>query len=65
MTGQQFRGSEAARNIRDFLASYDALDPSDREVAARIRERLQREIYRREREIYPEFVDLGGEGGEA
>ena len=57
-------GAETAQAIRAFLSTYDARDVSDREVAARIRMRLHSELYRREREQYPEWVDLGGEGGE-
>ena len=57
-------GTEAARVFRAFLATYDASDASDRQVATRIRERLHSELYRRERERYPEWIDLGGEGGE-
>ena len=54
-------GTEAVRVIRTFLETYDGRDPADRQAAQRIKVRLLREIYRREREIYPEFVDLGGE----
>ena len=54
-------GAEVARAIRTFIETYDARDPADRLVAQRIKIRLLREIYRREREIYPEFVDFGGE----
>lgn len=61
MTVSQFRGSEAAREIRAFRASYDPRDASDREIAQRIRDRLQRDLCRSEREVHPEFVDLGGE----
>lgn len=61
MTDRQLHGSESARTIRAFISSYDERDASDREVAFRIRERLHREQYRRERVLYPEFVDLGGE----
>ena len=61
MTDQQSRGSETARIIRTFIASHSSWDASDREVAKRIKDRLQRELYRRERESYPEFVDFGGE----
>lgn len=56
-------GEEAAREIRAFLASYDGRDASDREIAAQIRARLHSELYRREREHYPEWIDHGGEGG--
>lgn len=62
MTGQQrIQGSETAQAIRAFLATYDARDAADRQIAARIRERLHGELYRREREHYSEHVDLGGE----
>lgn len=54
-------GADAARVIRTFIETYDGRDPDDRHVAQRIRIRLQREIYRREREFYSEFVDIGGE----
>ena len=57
----QTRGSETAQAIRSFIAGYDGRDESDREVAALIRRRLHGELYRREREIYPEWIDLGGE----
>jgi len=62
MAAAQRTGEEAARTIRAFLATYDARDASDRQVALRIRERLNSELYRRERELYPEYIDLGGEG---
>jgi hypothetical protein len=59
----QRRGDDAsAQAIRAFLATYDGRDASDRQIALRIRERLHSELYRREREHYPEWVDLGGEG---
>ena len=62
MTEQQGSvGSEAAQSIRAFLASHDARDPADREAVYRIRARVHGELYRREREHYPEYVDLGGE----
>jgi len=48
-------------SIRAFIAAYDAHDPSDRQIAVRIREVLHKEIYRRERDRYAEWVDLGGE----
>ena len=54
-------GVETARAIRAFLSTYEASDASDRQIALRIRERLHSELYRREREQYPEYVDLGGE----
>jgi hypothetical protein len=63
---QQHRGGAetTARMIRSFLASYDARDASDRQIAYRIRERVHSELYRRVREQYPAWIDLGGEGGE-
>ena len=65
MMEQQHRGgAETARAIRAFLATYDGCDASDRQIAMRIRARLHSELYRREREQYPEWIDLGGEGGE-
>ncbi len=51
--------------IQDFIATYDRNDPTDRWIARILRERLQGELYRREREHYSEHIDLGGEGGEA
>ena len=57
-------GAQTAQAIRVFLSTYDASDVSDRQIAMRIRERLHRELYRRERELYPQWIDLGGEGGE-
>ena len=53
--------AETVRAIRTFIETCDGRDPADRQVALLIRIKLQREIYRREREIYPEFVDVGGE----
>lgn len=50
----------AAQAIRDFIASYDARNANDRQIAARIRERLYSEQYRRER-AHMEWLDLGGE----
>lgn len=47
--------------IQDFIDSYDRGNPLDRWIARRLLECLQGEIYRREREVYPEFVDIGGE----
>lgn len=55
--------SNTARTIRAYLASHDASDPVDREAVFRIRARSYREQYRLERKIYPEWIDLGGEGG--
>ena len=63
MAQERHDASETARMIRSFIATYDARDASDRQVAMRIRERLHSELYRRERELYPQWVDLGGEGG--
>ncbi len=48
--------------VQDFIDSFDPSDPTDRFIARRLIVRLQGEIYRREREIYPEWVDVGGEG---
>lgn len=56
MTGH---GLETVRAIRSFIAAYDARN--DRQIALRIRERLHGEQYRRERERYPEWIDVGGE----
>ena len=61
---QHRAGLETAQAIRAFLSTYDASDASDRQVAMRIRGRLHSEQYRREREQYPDWIDLGGEGGE-
>ncbi len=47
--------------IRDFIATYDRTDPTDRWIRTRLLERLHGELYRREREHYSEYVDLGGE----
>ena len=54
--------AETVRAIRDFIAIYDRTDADDRAIAASIRDRLQRELYRREREDYPELIDIGGQG---
>jgi hypothetical protein len=54
--------SSTARTIRDFLASHDAIDPTDREAVFRIRARAYGEQYRRERKIYAAWIDFGGEG---
>ena len=51
--------------IRDFIATFDRTDPTDRGIATRLLERLHGEIYRREREYSLEWIDVGGEGGEA
>lgn len=47
--------------VRDFIATYDPRDPVDRHLRVRLLERLHGELYRRERERYPEWVDVGGE----
>lgn len=57
-------GAETAQAIRAFLSTYDASDASDasdRQIALRIRERLNSELYRRERDQYPQWIDHGGE----
>jgi len=50
--------------VREFIATYDCDDPTDRWIRVRLVERLHGELYRRERERYPEWIDVGGEGGE-
>jgi hypothetical protein len=47
--------------VQDFIDTYDRTDPTDRWIAKRLSELLHGELYRREREIYPQWVDLGGE----
>jgi hypothetical protein len=47
--------------IQEFIDRFDRSDSVDRWIALRLLVRLQGEIYRREREIYPEWVDHGGE----
>lgn len=47
--------------VRDFIATFDRNDPTDQWIVGRLRERLHGEIYRRERESYSEWVDVGGE----
>jgi hypothetical protein len=47
--------------VQDFIDTFDRTDPTDRWIAKRLLERLHGELYRREREHFPEFVDLGGE----
>jgi hypothetical protein len=47
--------------VQEFIDSFDPSNPTDHLIARRLRELLQGEIYRREREIYPEWVDHGGE----
>ena len=64
MAQERHDANGTAQMIRDFIATYDARDASDRQIAARIRERLHSELYRRERAQYPQWIDLGGEGGE-
>lgn len=54
-------GEETARSIRAFLSTYNARQGRDREIARRIRAQLYRELYRREREYYAEWIDYGGE----
>ncbi len=51
--------------VQAFIDSYDHTDPTDRQIAKRLSEHLHGELYRRERETYPQWIDLGGEGGEA
>ena len=52
-----------AAATRVFLRSWhDGRDAIDRQIAARIRERLHSAQYRREREQCSEWVDHGGEG---
>ena len=48
--------------VREFIATYDARDPADRLIRHRLLARLHGELYRREREHYSEWVDVGGEG---
>ncbi len=62
MAVEQRDAAETAQAIRDFIAVYDRSDPEDRAIAAQVRDLLQRELYRREREHYAEWVDVGGEG---
>ena len=57
----QDRAAASAQVFRDFLAAHDAHDPGDRQAVARIRERVHAEVYRRERELFPEYIDHGGE----
>lgn len=54
--------SEVVRAIQDFVAAYDQSSAEDRTIAARLREQLYSELYRRERDKYQELIDLGGEG---
>jgi hypothetical protein len=47
--------------VQAFIDDFDRSDPTDRLIARWLIEKLQGEIYRREREHYPEWVDVGGE----
>lgn len=61
--GQNNAQDNAARTtqlIRNFISTYDVRDVDDRQLALRIRSRLHRELYRRER-AHPEWIDIGGE----
>jgi hypothetical protein len=60
MIPEQHDVSIAPEMIRDFIATYDPRDPTDRWIRLRLIELLHGERYRRERE-YPELVDHGGE----
>lgn len=51
-------------SIDNFVTTHDRCNPNDRRIALRLLELLHGELYRREREHYPEWVDVGGEGGE-
>jgi hypothetical protein len=62
---RDFSATDGAKAIREFIAVYDRTDPEDRRIAARIGGMLQSELYRREREEYPEWIDIGGEAGSA
>ncbi len=55
-------GITIRERVDAFVATYDRNDPTDRWIAARMLERLHGEVYRRERERCPEWIDLGGEG---
>lgn len=61
-TGVTQDGSNTARTVRAYLALHEPRDPVDREAVFRIRARSYRERYRRERKLYAEWIDLGGEG---
>lgn len=52
--------SSTAQALRAFLAAYGRRSVA-RQGVSRIREALRSEIYRRERDQYPEWIDLGGE----
>jgi hypothetical protein len=43
----------------DLIDTFSSI--SERAVAPRLRERVHGEIYRRERDHYPEWIDVGGE----
>lgn len=61
MTEQQDTAPLAsAQMLRSFRAVCGGRS-FERQVAVRIREALRSEIYRRERDQYPEWIDLGGE----
>jgi len=60
VTGQG-TAHDAVRVIRSFISTFDRNDVENRLIAVRIRMRLYSELYRREREYYPEWVDVGGE----
>ena len=47
--------------ISNFIATYDRSDSTDRWITLRLTELLHGEIYRRERDRYPEWIDVGGE----
>jgi hypothetical protein len=47
--------------VQVFIDTYDRTDPTDRWIAKRLTERLHGEMYRREREVYPQWIDQGGE----
>ena len=61
---QRRNGSETARTIRAFLASSDGR-AACRALTMRVREQLHSKLYRYEREQCAEWIDFGGEGGEA
>jgi len=48
--------------VQKFIREYDRSDPHQVYIAKRLDERMYAELYRREREYYAEWVDLGGEG---
>jgi hypothetical protein len=48
--------------IQRFIREYDRTDPHQVHIAKRLDERIHAELYRREREYYEEWVDIGGEG---